>query len=142
MKKMKREETRGSEAGRRKSQRVYIVRTAVYPVFQQQQRRRIAMLISSALCNDICACIHRSPRWIEKHGGGDEGATKKKRKNVSIVIYATIHVTRRASLAFVSRDTIVVNNSIDLNRTKIQYRSERFLRSTPPKFVLSLREFL
>lgn len=93
MKKMKREEPRGNEAGRRKSQRVYIVRTAVYPVFQQQQRR-IAMLISSALCDDIRTCIQRAPRWVEKRGGGNEGATKKKRKNVSIVIYATIHVTR------------------------------------------------
>jgi len=60
VKKMKWEERWSSEAGRR------IVRTAVYPVFQQQQRH-IAMLISSALCDDIRACIHRTPMGRETH---------------------------------------------------------------------------
>jgi len=56
-----------SETGRRKSQRACIVRTAVYPVFQQQQRH-IAMLISSALCDDIRACIYRAPMGRETQG--------------------------------------------------------------------------
>lgn len=48
--------------------------------------------------------VHSSRAPVGRETRRGEEATKEKRKNASIVIYAAIHVTGRASLAFMSRE--------------------------------------